>query len=97
LGNGDGTFQDAVNYAISSGTGATAVVGDLNGDGTIDLAVSDENAFLALPGNGDGAFRSYIFSNAVANPTGIVMADLNGDGATNVVTVTSDSTAGIAW
>ena len=36
LGNGDGTFQAAVNYG--AGTGGPVAVGDFNGDGRLDLA-----------------------------------------------------------
>ena len=37
LGNGDGTFQAAVNYSTGS-TPFSAAVGDFNGDGRLDLA-----------------------------------------------------------
>ncbi len=39
LGNGDGTFQPAVQYAVGSVPEAI-VAGDFNGDGRLDLAVS---------------------------------------------------------
>src|SRR5450432_2030175 len=39
LGNGDGTFQPAVNYAVGR-PGAIAAA-DFNGDGKLDLAISD--------------------------------------------------------
>ena len=45
LGNGDGTFQAARNYAES------AVVGDFNGDGSLDVLMGNS----LLPGNGNDA------------------------------------------
>ena len=40
LGNGDGTFQPQVTYAVGSGPDAI-VAGDFNGDGRTDLAVAN--------------------------------------------------------
>jgi hypothetical protein len=42
LGNGDGTFQGAVNYGTGDKCHAVAI-GDLDGDGTLDLAVTNYN------------------------------------------------------
>ena len=42
LGNGDGTFQAAVNYAAGT-TPCSVAVGDFNGDGKTDLAVANYN------------------------------------------------------
>ena len=40
LGNGDGTFQSAVNYGAGDGPWSVAL-GDLDGDGALDLAVAN--------------------------------------------------------
>ena len=40
LGNGDGTFQDAVNYRAGREPKSVAI-GDLDGDGDPDLAVAN--------------------------------------------------------
>jgi len=50
LGNGDGTFQSAVNYA--GGINATSVaVGDFNGDNKLDLAVANPGGWAWIGGN----------------------------------------------
>ena len=43
LGNGDGTFQAAVNFAAGTSSCSVAV-GDFNGDGKADLAVANQDA-----------------------------------------------------
>src|SRR5215831_15948926 len=44
LGNGDGTFQAAVNFDAGGGPVSVAV-GDFNGDGVQDLAVANIGSF----------------------------------------------------
>jgi hypothetical protein len=59
LGNGDGTFRPAVNYA--AGTSPTSLVAaDFNHDGNLDLAVANSlsDYVSILLGNGDGTFRA---------------------------------------
>ena len=43
LGNGDGTFQTQVTYAVGSGPIAL-VAGDFNGDGRTDLATANSGS-----------------------------------------------------
>jgi len=61
LGNGDGTFQDRVDYSIylSPGSALDAVAADFNGDGNVDIAVVNNvaNAILIAFGNGDGTLQ----------------------------------------
>jgi hypothetical protein len=80
LGNGNGTFQTAVNYAASSPIKLKAV--DLNGDGKLDLAAASWNANSAsvLLGNGDGTFQAATTYSAGTQPQGIAVADFNADG-----------------
>ena len=49
LGNGDGTFRTAVNYAAGSSPLSVAV-GDFNGDGVLDLVVAN-GGLSPDPGN----------------------------------------------
>ena len=48
LGNGDGTFQDHVDYPTGSGPVSVAT-GDFNGDGKLDLAVAALAGILSPP------------------------------------------------
>ncbi len=72
LGNGDGTFEPAVQYAlqdvptqggVTAGEPYAIVAGDFTGNGIIDLAVADrdcsngQGGVTILMGNGDGTFR----------------------------------------
>src|SRR5438445_632232 len=58
LGNGDGTFQAALNSSTGGSRPASVAVGDFNGDGKLDLAVANPvyGSVSVLLGNGDGSF-----------------------------------------
>ena len=84
LGNGDGTFEPAIQYAAGTGAGSI-VAGDFNNDGHLDLAVADYDANLGtavsvLMGNGDGTFQSAEQYTVGIGPHSLVAGDFNGDG-----------------
>jgi hypothetical protein len=81
LGNGDGTFQAAVNYNTGL-TPTSVVVGDFNGDGIPDLAVPNNwSATVGIfLGNGDGTFQAAVDYPCGQFPGPVVVADFNGDG-----------------
>jgi hypothetical protein len=84
LGVGDGTFTLASGSPISLGNSLSAVAAaDFNGDGKLDLAVTDQagNSVLILLGKGDGTFQPPATTIAVGNhPSAIVAGDFNNDG-----------------
>lgn len=83
LGNGDGTFTLASGSPISLGTNLSAIVtADFNGDGKLDVAVTDSggNAVIILLGNGDGTFGVPTTILVGNGPDAIVAGDFNNDG-----------------
>ena len=81
LGNGNGTFQAAVNYAAGTSPHSVAV-GDFNGDGKADLAVANygSNNVSVLLGNGNGTFQAAVNYAAGTSPCSVAVGDFNGDG-----------------
>jgi FG-GAP-like repeat len=96
LGNGDGTFQSPVAYATDPGSHARAIaVGDFNGDGNQDLAVTnllfcDCNTVSILLGNGDGTFQSQVSYGVGFQASSIVVGDFNGDGDADLAVANRD-------
>jgi hypothetical protein len=86
LGNGNGTFQSQKTF--QSGAGAyTVAVADLNGDGKLDLAISNSGAHdvAVLLGNGNGTFApAQTFATGTV-PQSVAIADVNGDGKPDLI------------
>lgn len=97
LGNGDGTLVSQGNF-YTEAKGEVAL-GQLDGDGLLDLATAAGGYCKVFKGNGDGTFGSpkkYRVAAAGAAGTSIVnIGDLNADGRPDIVGSTSD--AGQAW
>jgi hypothetical protein len=97
LGNGDGTFQPAVQYAVGVNPVSIAA-GEFTGDGRLDLAVanSNDNTVSVLLGKGDGTFRPQVTYAVGSGPNAIVAGDFTGDGRADIaVTNYSDNTVSV--
>ncbi len=96
-GNGDGTFQTALNYGGVPGSQVTLqnpqaiTSADFSCNGTADLAVANagSNTVSLLLGNGNGTFLPGLSASTDNHPVGIVTADFNKDGIPDVAVVNS--------
>lgn len=83
LGKGDGTFQTGPTSNSVGSCPCSLKLGDLNGDGKLDLAVTaaNDNTLSILLGGGNGSFSAAPASplNVGNDPTSVVMADFNRD------------------
>ena len=71
LGNGNGTFQagptyltvndydQAISNAMHYAAPQSVALGDFDGDGKLDMAVSTGSFVFVMAGNGDGTFRHF--------------------------------------
>jgi len=99
-GNGDGSFREpAIITYLPSGAGPLALTaGHFNGDGDLDLALTENftssSAAQILLGNGDGSFSlgaSYTLDGFY--PQSIVAADLRNNGKTDLAVAESEGGA----
>jgi len=89
IGNGDGTFQSPVEYAVGLEP-EDLTIGDFNGDGKPDVATANlaSSTISILLNNGDGTFQTHVDSSTGLTPQRILSGDFNGDGKLDLVTLT---------
>ena len=93
LGNGDGTFQNPINFTPGISFSSLAEIGDFNGDSNADLVIVQQRNADLLLGNGDGTFsdgEEFVLAN---NPRAIDVADYDGDGIDDLAVTEWDNIA----
>jgi len=86
--NGAGVFGASVGYFIGASTAPnTVIVADLDGDGDLDVAESNQiNPNVSvLMNNGTGTLGAVVNYAAPANPWGLAAGDIDGDGDIDLV------------
>jgi flagellin-like hook-associated protein FlgL len=83
LGNGDGTFGTPTSIISQAGSGLNTA--DLNSDGKMDLVASQNGVLRVLLGNGDGTFSNYVLETFAANPSSVLIGDVDQDGVLDIV------------
>jgi hypothetical protein len=89
LGNGDGTFQDAVNSSAGGYPGSLRV-GDFDGDLVLDLVTVGYTGLSVLSGNGDGTFQAPSYIELGSYVSSVAVGDFDGDGKMDVGATTND-------
>jgi Bacterial Ig-like domain (group 3)/FG-GAP-like repeat len=87
LGNGDGTFRPVQTYSASvTGGSQTAEFVDVNGDGNLDVAITNSASVAVLVGNGDGTLQAaQSFSSGGFLISGSAFADADGNGSPDLL------------
>jgi hypothetical protein len=103
LGNGDGTFRYPYAFVAPGFLPGSIAVGDFNGDGFPDVAISSSETFCdpetgfcettgavtVFLGTGGGLFGAPTVINPVPGAGSIAAGDFNGDGIPDLLTVNS--------
>ena len=89
-GPGTSGFQAVQSYPANAGPQGIAV-GDFNGDGIPDLAITNNSStsVSVLLGNADGSFQTARLNDVGSAPVGIVAWDFNGDGILDLAVANS--------
>lgn len=88
LGNGDGSFKNAVRYAATLVADQALHLKDLNNDGVLDIILADAFGLFTFLGHGDGSFQSaqtHILQLSIGGEvTDLDFGDFNSDGILDI-------------
>ncbi len=79
--------QTALSLVTASFPGAvSAAMGDVNKDGNLDLVLLSKSSQITfMLGTGDGSFIAYDGGSVAADPAGLEISDMDGDGCQDLV------------
>ena len=95
-------FLEAPEFAVGTPEGPESVaVGDFNGDGKVDLAITNSlnpngNTVSVLLGNGDGTFQPRVDYASGAFPQAVAVGDFNGDSKQDLVVANANGVSILA-
>jgi hypothetical protein len=87
VSGGTGGFEAAPRFAVGSSPLSVAV-GDVNGDGRLDMVTANRlgNNVSVLLGDGSGGFAAATSFAVGSSPRSVALGDVNGDGRLDIVT-----------
>jgi hypothetical protein len=92
LGNGDGTFQHAINAPTGATKPMALAAAHLRRGGTLDLVTANDAGTVSiLRGNGDGTFQAAVTYASGSHPDAVAVADLTGSGVADLVVANAGS------
>ncbi|MGA9507340.1 MAG: VCBS repeat-containing protein [Candidatus Sulfotelmatobacter sp.] len=98
LGTGKGTFQAGVVYDSGGLFAASVAVGDVNGDGKLDIVVANyiSSTVGVLLGNGDGTFKRVVtYATGGDQNYSVALADVNNDHMLDIIAVNQSGSVSV--
>jgi hypothetical protein len=89
-GNGNGGFGPGIWHPTNTSP-TSAALGDLDGDGRLDLVTVGSDSVDISLGSGDGVFAAAVEYSTGNMPVAVALGDCDGDGRQDVVTVNQNA------